>query len=115
MNRILGRARILLLLLVIGAGLFWGVGMAVSVALGGLLAFVNMSWMSAGVDRLLRVQGKSGNARYVWLFVLRLALISGTLFAIIHTSFMSLLGAVAGLSVPVVAGMLEALLLAVKR
>ena len=115
MNRILRRSRVLLLILVVGAWIYWGLGMAVSVAIGGLLAFVNMSWMSSGVDRLLGVHGKAGSARYIGLFLLRLTLISGALFAMIHTPFTSLLGALAGLSVPILAGMLEALLMAIKR
>jgi hypothetical protein len=48
-------------------------------------------------------------------YLLRLVLILGILFAMIRFSFLSLGGAVGGLSILVLAGMLEAFLLLVRQ
>ncbi len=115
MSRIIRNAVTLLLIFATGGWVFWDKWMAVSVVSGGLLALVNWSWMSAGVDRMLLRSGGDGSVRFALLYVLRLALITGALFAIIHPSWVSPKGALVGLSAPVAAGMLEALFLAVRR
>ena len=115
MNRIHRNAAILLALMVPAAWLAYGASMALSVLIGGLLAFVNIRWMTAGVDRLLGRADKGGAPGLALRFVGRLVLIFLALFAMIHSSFFSVLGALAGLSVFVLAGMFEAVLLLFSR
>jgi len=89
--------------------------MALSIVIGGMLAFLNIRWMTAGVDRLLGRADKGGAPGLAARFVARLLLIFLVLFAMIHSSFFSVLGVLAGLSVFVLAGMLEAVLLLFSR
>lgn len=105
----------ILCLLIVGAWLFWGWGEALSVTAGGLLAYLNFSWLTAAVDRVLGLETGRKAALVLAGFVGRLLLILGGLFAIIHFSFMSLYGALLGLSIFVLAGILEAIFLFVKR
>ena len=109
--RIQRHALILLILFVSGGFIFSGWGMAVSVAIGGVLSVLNLHWMVAGVDRVIYVDSGKGAGWVILQYVARLLLIFITFFAIIHTSFLSLMGALLGLSVFVLAGIFEAVLL----
>ncbi len=105
-----------ILILLVAAGFFYrGPGVAVSILIGGLLALLNHYWMVAGVNVLLGTPTPSGRSLSMLKYVLRLLLILGTLFAMIHFSFFSLVGAIAGLSILVLAGMLEALIQLVEQ
>ena len=114
-KRLNRNALLILCLLVPGAGLFSGWGAALSVAIGGILAYLNFSWLKAGVDRILGLETDRRTALILVGFVGRLLLILGGLFAMIHFSFMSLYGALLGLSIFVLAGIVEAVFLFVRR
>ncbi|MFB3903638.1 MAG: ATP synthase subunit I [Acidobacteriota bacterium] len=114
MKRIYRNAMLILVLMVPAATAAFGASMGLSVLIGGLLAVVNFHWMSAGVDALLKRAATASVRATVAKYLARLVLIFLTLFAIIHSSFLSVLGAVAGLSVFVIAGMLEAVLLLIR-
>lgn len=114
MKRIHRNALAILALMVPGAALAFGIGMGLSVLIGGLLAVVNFHWMSAGVDALLKRADSARVTGTVVKYLARLVLIFLAFFAIIHSSFLSVLGALAGLSVFVLAGMLEAVLLLIR-
>ena len=105
---------ILLVLLMVGGVIFSGWGMAASISIGGMISVVNFHWMVAGVDRMIGGDFRKGIRSAVLKYVARLLLIFGIFFAIIHVSFLSILGALLGLSVYVLAGMLEAVLLMFK-
>jgi hypothetical protein len=114
-NRLNRNALWILTLLVIGSGLFSGWDVALSVVAGGLLAYLNFSWLKAGVDKILGLETGRRTGLILAGFMGRLVLILGGLFAIIHFSFMSLYGALLGLSIFVWAGILEAVFLFTKR
>ena len=114
-NRLNRNALRILCLLVAGAGLFSGWETALSVAVGGVLAYLNFSWLKAGVDRILGLETERRATLILAGFVGRLVLILGGLFAMIHFSFMSLYGALLGLSIFVLAGILEAVFLFARR
>jgi len=111
MKRIYRNALVILALMLPATGLAFGFRMALSVLIGGLLAVINFRWMSAGVDGLLKRADSARVGVTVAKYIARLVLIFLAFFAIIHSSFLSVLGALAGLSVFVLAGMLEAVLL----
>lgn len=111
LERINRNALYLLAALSLGAMIWPGWQAGVSVALGGLLAWVNFHWMKRGVDAALGKSGVPASKAVVAGFLGRFVLILGGLFVMIRFSFFSLLGAVLGLSVYVLAGALEALLL----
>ncbi len=111
MRRIVRNALWMLLALALVGGLWKGWGTALSVLIGGAAAWVNFHWMAAAVDRLLSSGGRPDGALTIGKYLLRLLLIFGTLFAMIHFPFLSLLGGAAGLSIFVLAGMWEAVLL----
>lgn len=112
--RIQRNALILLLLLGVGSAVVQGGAMALSVLLGGVLGILNFRWMAAGVDQLIYRGSGKGVGVTVAKFLGRLLLIFLAFFAIIHSSFLSLWGALLGLSVFVLAAMLEAVLLMFK-
>jgi hypothetical protein len=114
-NRLNRNALRILTLLVVGAGLLYGWEVALSVASGGFLAYLNFSWLKAGVDKILGLETGRRTGLILAGFVGRLVLILGGLFAIIHFSFMSLYGALLGLSIFVLAGILETIFLFKKR
>jgi len=114
MKRIYRNALFILALMAPTTGLAFGFGMALSVLIGGLLAVINFHWMSAGVDALLKRAESARVTATVAKYLARLVLIFLAFFAIIHSSFLSVLGALAGLSVFVLAGMLEAVLLLIR-
>ena len=93
------------------AGFFYqGPGAAVSILIGGLMAFLNHHWMVAGIDAVLGTPTPARRKQAMLKYLLRLILILSTLFAMIHFSFLSLFGGIVGLSILVLAGMLEALI-----
>ena len=114
MKRIQRNAVILLVVFVAGGAVFRGWSMAASIAIGGLLSVVNFHWMVAGVDRVIYRDFSKGVRSALLKYVVRLLLIFGVFFAIIHTSFLSVMGALLGVSVYVLAGMLEGVLLMFK-
>ncbi len=114
MKRIYRNALVILALMVPAAALAFGFPMGLSVLIGGLLAVINFHWMSAGVDALFRRAESAAVTATVAKYIARLLLILLAFFAIIHSSFLSVLGALAGLSVFVLAGMLEAVLLLIR-
>ena len=100
-----------ILIALVAAGFFYqGTGTAVSILIGGLLALLNHRWMVAGIDAMLGTPTPAKRKQAMLKYLLRLLLILSTLFAMIHFSFLSLLGGIAGLAILVLAGMLEALI-----
>lgn len=112
--RIYRHALILGVLFILTGLLFWGWQMALSILIGSLLALLNFGWLVSGVEQAMDRGPGRGSGRAVVKYAARLLLIFLTFFAIIHTSFLSVLGALVGLSLFVAAGMLEALLLLFK-
>lgn len=99
-----------MLLVIVGCLVFgWQTG--ISIALGGLLAWVNFRWMESGVDRILFGKGEAETGWTAVKFLGRLVLMLLGLFAMIQASFLSAGGVLAGLSIFVLSGMLEALLI----
>ncbi len=94
----------------VATSLYQGWGFGVSVLLGTLVAGLNFGWLKGGVDRAL-VGGTGSGAEVLAKYLFRLLLISITVFAMIRVPFLSLVGALLGLSVIVLSGMLEALIL----
>ena len=74
------------------------------------MAFLNHHWMVAGIDAVLGTPTPARRKQAMLKYLLRLILILSTLFAMIHFSFLSLFGGIVGLSILVLAGMLEALI-----
>ncbi len=110
LKRIQANAIWILIVLVV-VGLFYqGPGTAVSILIGGLMALLNHRWMVAGIDAVLGTPTPARRKQAMFKYLLRLLLILSTLFAMIHFPFLSLLGGIAGLSILVLAGMLEALI-----
>ncbi len=110
MKRIIRNAYRIGALLALGATLSQGWGFGLSVLIGTVLAALNFAWLKGGVDRAL-VGGKGLGAEVAAKYLFRLLLISITVFAMIRIPFLSLVGALLGLSVFVLSGMLEALIL----
>ena len=110
MNRIFINAVWILAALVVAGFLYQGSGLSVSILIGGLLALINHYWMVAGIQAVLGTPTTKKQGLATLKYLLRLLLILGTLFAMIHFAFLSLLGAIVGLSIFVLAGMLEALM-----
>jgi hypothetical protein len=109
------RNALLLLVLFIALGtIFCGWAMGLSILLGGALSFLSMHWLTATVDRLLLNQGTQGIPSALLRYLGRLVLILAVFFAMIHSSFLDVLGTLLGLSVFVLSGMLEAVLLLFK-
>ena len=79
------------------AWIVWDIGAAASVLLGGALALINARWMAASVN-LAVGNGEKSIPQVLTRFIGRLLLILVVLSAIIHTSFLSVLGVFAGLS-----------------
>jgi len=119
MKRIKRNAVWILGLMLVASLLFETRAFALSTLAGGLLALLNFNWLSRTVDQLLApVQGELQAPRSKAVLVYsgaRVLLIFGTLFAMIQLSFFRPLGAVCGLSIFVLSGMLEAAILAVEK
>src|SRR5690606_27162968 len=118
MERLSRHALIIAPLLLLG-GLTWSLEVGLSILIGELLAWVNFRWMTAGVNRVLtvntEVEGESPRRISLAKYLLRLLLIFSVLFAMIHFSFLSPIGTLLGLSIFVLSGMLEAILLLIQR
>lgn len=108
-------ARIILACLVAGGLVFGGWAFALSVLLGGLVAELNFRALKAGVDRVLVRNKGAGQGMLVIGFMARVILIFLCLFVMIHFSFLSLYGAVLGLSIFVLAGIAGAVLVLVGK
>jgi hypothetical protein len=112
-------AVVILALMAIGAVIFWGWGGALSILIGGAIALFNLKLLSQAVDQILGVgmvsEKRVNMSRFLTGYVGRLLLILVGLFAMIYLSFLSLFGALMGLSIFVLAGFLEAVLIVVRR
>jgi len=119
LSRLTQNAGLILASMTLGALVFWSWGGALSILIGGAIALLNFSWMLRAVDQILGVGLVAGTrikvGRFLAGFLGRLILILVGLFAIIYLSFLSLLGALMGLSIFVLAGFLEAILLVLRR
>lgn len=120
----LTRNSIIILVLLTAVGLiFWGAEVGVPVFLGGVLSLASLYSIAASVDRALQAadpsRQKQGKAHSAWktgpLHLVRLLLILGVLSVMIHLSFRSMIGALLGLSIFVLAGFLEAILMVIGR
>jgi hypothetical protein len=105
---------LLLVVFIVLGTLVYGWAMGLSILLGGALSFLSMHWLTATVDRLLLKQGREGIPSAILRYVGRLVLILAVFFAMIHSSFLDVLGTLLGLSVFVLSGMLEAVLLLIQ-
>ncbi|MBI4446237.1 MAG: ATP synthase subunit I [Acidobacteria bacterium] len=115
LRRIHRNSLVLLLVLVLAGAIWKGWGMAVSVLLGGLLAGLNFRWLSKWVDHMVgQAAAKSSSAGVMAKFLGRLLLIFLVFFAIIHISFLSVTGALAGFSVFILAVMWEAVVAGIR-
>lgn len=87
----------------------------VSVLLGAGLAWINFGWMAAGVTAIVIPANPKKINKLVFRFLFRLVLILGILYVMIRVSLVAALGVLAGLSIFVVAMMVEAVLLLLTR
>jgi len=119
LSRLTRNACLILIVMTLGAYLFWTWGTALSVLIGGAISLLNLRWLSRAVDQILglgMVEGQRINlGRFLAGYLGRLLLILVGLFAMIYLSFLSLIGALMGFSIFVLAGCLEAILLLVRR
>ena len=119
LSRLTRNAALILALMTLGAVLSWTWGGALSILIGGVIALLNLRSLSRAVDQVLgvgMVKGKGvDTGRFLAGYLGRLLLILVGLFAMIYLSFLSLLGALMGFSIFVLAGFLEAILLLVRR
>lgn len=111
----MGRALRWLAVLAAAAVMLDGWAAGLSVLAGGGLAVVNFLWLRRGVDAALSGPSKKGASAAAVGFLGRFVLILAGLFAIVQLSFLSLLWAVGGLSVFVLAGIEEAFRLLLRR
>jgi hypothetical protein len=105
----------MIILLIAGTPVLWatyGIGTALSFAIGGGVSLVNFYWLQrtlAGLVKAVAVRGrKQSSAGIVLRFVLRYVLIAVVAYAIFKSSAMSMYGLCAGLSLPVGAILIEA-------
>lgn len=97
------------------AGVCWGWREAVSVLAGGLITAVNILWTVRGGDAVLEgARGRPDQRQVIW-YMLRLLLIFGMVFAMIHFSFLSLRGVLLGLAIFIFSIMAEALFLLIRE
>lgn len=99
----------------VAGGVIWGWEMALSILLGGGIASVNFHWLRLAVDRVLTGRSRHSPTVLTAGFLGRLLLIFGGLFAIIQLSFLSLFGALGGMAIFIAAGLLEAILLLMRK
>ena len=100
-------AWIVLLLMMAGGAIADGWRGAASVLAGGLLSLINARWMAAGINLVTAKEGRQQVSSVMVGFIGRLVLIFGVLFAIIRTSFLSVVGFVGGFSVGILAALVE--------
>ncbi len=89
------------------AAWYGGGALAGAFAFGGLLAYLNYRWVVAVVDVLVQAQRRGVPRRAYLKLFLPLALLAGVLYAIFSLSMLSGAGVLAGLSLLVIAVMLE--------
>ncbi len=100
-------AWIVLLLMVAGGAIADGWRGAASVLVGGLVSLINARWMAAGIKLATGKEGRRQVPSVMVGFIGRLVLICGVLFAIIRTSFLSVVGFVGGFSIGILAALVE--------
>jgi len=109
LQRISRNAVLLLAVISLAGGLVYGLWMAVSILAGAVAALINLKVLDRLAGRLLAPDGKPSALRFLALNGGRMALMLGGLFAMMQIPFLSVPGAVLGLSVPILSAMLEAL------
>lgn len=109
MERISRNAAILVAAISLIGGLVYGFWAAVSILAGALAALINLKVLDRLAVRLLAPDGKPSALRFLALNGGRMVLMLGGLFAMMQIPFLSVPGAVLGLSVPILSAMLEAL------
>lgn len=96
------------------AWIIFGHVQAVTFLAGGAIAIVNFYWLRRSVEALGRAFDATGekpsSARVVFQFLLRYLLIALAAYVILRGSAASLYGLIAGLSLPVAAILMEAVL-----
>ena len=108
MGRISRNATILLIATSLIAGWVYGLWMAVSILAGAVAALLNLKVLDRLAGRLLAPGRRPSALRFLALNGGRLVLMLGGLFAMMQIPFLSVPGAVLGLSVPILSAMLEA-------
>ena len=108
MERISRNATILLIAISLIGGWAYGFWMAVSILSGALAALLNLKVLGRLASRLLEPGGRPSALRFLAMNGARMVLMLGGLFAIMQFPFLSVPGAVLGLSVPILSGILEA-------
>ena len=110
--RIRRHALVMLAFMVAGGIVVQGVGFGISVLIGGGIALLNFHALTRLSESVLPLDltpaQRAPRLTSVLHYVGRLVLISLALFAIIQISYLSLIGAVLGLSVVIISGLLEA-------
>lgn len=76
---------------------------ALSLIAGTAIGTLNFSWMHQGIDALLQSGGRRAARRQIAKYLARLVLILAFLYAMIRISFLSLMAALAGLFILLVA------------
>ncbi len=109
MERISRNAIILLIAISVIGGLVYGFWMALSILAGALASLLNLKVLDRLAGRLLAPDGKPSALRFLALNGGRMVLMLGGLFAMMQVPFLSVPGAVLGLSVPILSAVLEAL------
>lgn len=109
MERISRNATILLIGVSLIGGWVYGFWMALSILAGALAALLNLKVLDRLAGRLLAPEGKPSALRFLALNGGRMVLMLGGLFAMMQIPFLSVPGAVLGLSIPILSAMLEAL------
>lgn len=83
--------------------LTWGWLVGLSLIAGTAMGLLNFSWMHQGIDALLVAERRKAVRRLVVKYLARLVLILVFLYAMIRVSFSSLMAALAGLFIVLVA------------
>ena len=109
MKRVSRNAAILLVALSLTGGWVYGFWTAVSILAGAVTALFNLQLLDRLALRLLEPGEKPSALRFLALNGARMVLMLGGLFAMIQIPFLSVPGAVLGLSVPILSATLEAL------
>ncbi len=100
---------ILLIAISVVGGWVYGFWTALSILAGALASLLNLKVLDRLAARLLAPGGKPSALRFLALNGGRMILMLGGLFAMMQIPFLSVPGAVLGLSVPILSAMLEAL------
>ncbi|HOM99094.1 MAG TPA: hypothetical protein PLM33_02445 [Acidobacteriota bacterium] len=101
--------------LVLLSGLLYGSRGLLGTGFGAILGGVGFRWLGRLVDRLLKDPGRVKPGRLVIGFVGRFVLICLGAFAIIQTSLVTGLAILAGMASFVIAGMMEAVVLLIRK